>query len=59
MEPDERGIREDMEEAQGRETVIRIYYLREKNLFSIKGKKKRKPSMKNNILNKEVFISRK
>lgn len=33
VEPDERGLREDMEEVQGRETVTRIYNLRKKIYF--------------------------
>lgn len=41
VEPDERGVREVREEVQGRETVIRIYYLTKKSIFYKRKKEKK------------------
>lgn len=39
-----RESKEELGEVEGRETIIRIHYMKGKNLFLIKGnKKKRKP----------------
>jgi hypothetical protein len=43
MDPDGRGGQEGLGEVKGEKYMIRAYYVRKKNLFSIKGiKKKRK-----------------
>jgi hypothetical protein len=35
-----------LEGVEGRETLIKRYYIRKKNLFSVKGEKKKKKSMR-------------
>lgn len=54
-----RGSEEELERIERREFVIRMYYVRKKNLCPIKGKKKNTGRLTNPKINKITNISTK